>query len=703
LLANNIIWHNRTFHITTGANPIPGAQSVVTLAPLLSQTASGGCPTGASYWDIGVYGDLGPGRSATPGSGYTLNPLFSILGDPGYTTAGSGNRTTTNVGVVKLACNGSRVPPEVASIVCTSSANAPGCAQNGNPQGGMSVPPGVPDINPFYPVFSLNPAATTDEGNNFINMFYGPLSMTNSAAVAGTPGYGVPISNYTLTQNSPAVNAITPGSSTWSLAPSTDFFGLPRPDAANGTTKDIGAVEFASAPNFLVQPTALTFSSTLTVTSAPQPVVVTNTGNTTLSIGGGSITFSPPSTQFQATPVGCGALAPAATCTINVTFQPTGLSTPNPRLATLNVNIGNGSAQAVALTGNIVTPTVTLSAPTAFPNQTLTTTSAPQTLTLTNTGTVQLTAINITITPISPTTAGVFTRPGGAAGGTCGATLPPPPGAGSSCTINITFTPTATGSRSATLSVNGAGLAAPLTATLTGTGIAPSTSGTLAPARTFNQNVGTTSASQPVTLTNTAPSGSGSLTITSIGFTGANPTDFAQTNTCGASLAAGNSTCTINVTFTPSATGARSANLSVVTSAGTLTAAMSGTGTQAAVTFSPAQPTGLVTGAADRTVKNGTLTVTNISTGATAGPLTFTAATIVPVSGSGTFTVGPGTTGTPCTANLVVAAGSSCTLNIRYTPPAAPASVASTARVRVTDTGAATTSQTSPLPGFNGN
>src|SRR5207245_1937191 len=105
------------------------------------------------------------------------------------------------------------------------------------------------------------------------------------------------------------------------------------------------AVEFTSAPNFLVQPTALTFSSVLTVRSAPQPVVVTNTGNTTVSIGGGSLTFTPPSAQFQATPVGCGALAPAASCTINVTFLPTGLSTPSPRLATLNVNIGNGSAQ----------------------------------------------------------------------------------------------------------------------------------------------------------------------------------------------------------------------------------------------------------------------------------------------------------------------------------------------------------------------
>ena len=65
-----------------------------------------------------------------------------------------------------------------------------------------------------------------------------------------------------------------------------------------------------------------------------------------------------------------------------------------------------------------------------------------------------------------------------------------------------------------------------------------------------NQIVGTTSAAQSVTLTN---SGSAPLSITSIAASG----DFAVTNnTCPASLAAAAS-CTFGVTFTPTATGAR--------------------------------------------------------------------------------------------------------------------------------------------------
>jgi len=70
-----------------------------------------------------------------------------------------------------------------------------------------------------------------------------------------------------------------------------------------------------------------------------------------------------------------------------------------------------------------------------------------------------------------------------------------------------------------------------------------------------NQNVGTTSAAQTVTLTN---GGTASLSITNISATG----DFAQTHTCGASLAV-NASCTISVTFTPTTSGTRTGTLTV--------------------------------------------------------------------------------------------------------------------------------------------
>jgi Abnormal spindle-like microcephaly-assoc'd, ASPM-SPD-2-Hydin len=104
----------------------------------------------------------------------------------------------------------------------------------------------------------------------------------------------------------------------------------------------------------------------------------------------------------------------------------------------------------------------------AFGNVVVGTTSSAQTLTLSNTGTATLSGIGVAVT--AP-----YSRPAGAAGGTCGATLP----AGATCTVNVVFTPTvaapATGTVTITASVGVTG--SPVA--LTGTGLAPPTIPTL--------------------------------------------------------------------------------------------------------------------------------------------------------------------------------------------------------------------------------
>lgn len=83
---------------------------------------------------------------------------------------------------------------------------------------------------------------------------------------------------------------------------------------------------------------------------------------------------------------------------------------------------------------------------------------------------------------------------------------------------------------------------------------------TSASSLTFSsENQGTTSRVQSVMLTN---SGNASLSITAISVGGPNPSDFQQTNSCASSVAAG-ANCSIGVTFTPTATGPRSATLSI--------------------------------------------------------------------------------------------------------------------------------------------
>lgn len=70
---------------------------------------------------------------------------------------------------------------------------------------------------------------------------------------------------------------------------------------------------------------------------------------------------------------------------------------------------------------------------------------------------------------------------------------------------------------------------------------------------------GTQAASGPVVLTNNS---GGTLTFTPITFTGTNPMDFTETDTCGASVPAGG-TCNIFVTFAPKDISVRDATLNV--------------------------------------------------------------------------------------------------------------------------------------------
>jgi hypothetical protein len=178
-LAEDVFWQNRTFYIGVGAlgTGTLNQQNVVALydsfshTPAPSQTVTGACPPGTSYWDIGVRGDTGPTNHA---SGYTLRLSDSIVSGGGASP------------VVQQYCNGSRVPPEFKSM-------------------GYQVPPGISDATVPNPVFNLTPAATVDEGNNWINISWGPLSLTNpvTGAVLGNyrstvPGVGAPASTAVL-------------------------------------------------------------------------------------------------------------------------------------------------------------------------------------------------------------------------------------------------------------------------------------------------------------------------------------------------------------------------------------------------------------------------------------------------------------------------------------------------------------------------
>jgi hypothetical protein len=79
------------------------------------------------------------------------------------------------------------------------------------------------------------------------------------------------------------------------------------------------------------------------------------------------------------------------------------------------------------------------------------------------------------------------------------------------------------------------------------------------------QTAGTTSVAKVVTFTNNLAT---ALNFSGVSFTGTNAGDFAQTDTCGSSVPA-KGKCTISVTFTPAAKGARTATMNVSDGANT--------------------------------------------------------------------------------------------------------------------------------------
>jgi hypothetical protein len=321
----------------------------------------------------------------------------------------------------------------------------------------------------------------------------------------------------------------------------------------------------SSVVNQLVQgaiaqlsPTSLNFGTqTVGFVSTAQGVTLTNTGNIALAVPSILITGANPNDFHQTN--NCGtSVAAGSSCTISVTFKPT---TTGTRSASVSItdNAPN-SPQTVSLGGTGVLPAVTLS-PTSltFSNQLVGTTSKAQTVTLTNTGLGILKITKRAMTgPFGLTT-------------NCPATVSP----GGSCNLSVTFKPTTIGTVTGSISITDNAPSSPQTISLQGTG----TNIQLTPASLNfgSQKVGTTSARKLITLTN---KGSVTLNISGITITGTNSGDFAQLNNCGTSLAPAAS-CSIAVTFAPTATGTRSADVSVTDDGGgsPQQAPLTGTGT----------------------------------------------------------------------------------------------------------------------------
>src|SRR4029077_5704291 len=293
----------------------------------------------------------------------------------------------------------------------------------------------------------------------------------------------------------------------------------------------------ASAPGVSLSPYSLQYASLAVGSSSqPQTVMLRNMGSSPLTIS--SITASGDFSESDDCGTGVSA---AASCTLSVTFTPSAAGTRSGSVV-IRDNAA-GSPHVISLTGFGTGAGVSLNPGTlVFSSQLVGTSSAAQSVTLTNTGNSALTVSGIQVT-------GDFAQTNN-----CPSSL----AAASSCAINVTFTPVAPGTRTGSLIINDNVQGTPQTVNLTGTGtVGTGPVAVLTPASlTFaNQPLTSSSAAQTVTLTNT---GNATLTVSSIQVTG----DYLQTNNCPAQLQL-SASCSINVTFSPKASGSRNGTLTV--------------------------------------------------------------------------------------------------------------------------------------------
>ena len=478
-LADNIFWENSAYYIGVGALSAQYQQNVVSLytaftgnlapnqpqAPATTPNGGGSIITGGtgacipgstSFWDIGVRGDTAPSNH---GSGFTLAPTYSVITDAAdYPLL---NNTAKDPTVVSQYCNGSRIPPEYQAN-----------------RSGWDVPPGISDATVPNPIFNLTPVATVDEGNNWINLRWGPRTLTG-------PITGTQLGNYALAAGSPAIDYVAYTYFNGTVLPTvgnavlTDFFGNKRPDIPSSLV-DAGAVEFAAPVTAVltVTPTSLTFPSTLVgATSASQNLTLANSG-----AGGATgiaVNFTGPFSRittgtFPAGAPNCGTtLAAGASCTIKVVYSAsvTGTQTGSATI-TASVPVMN-SPVALTGTGAAVTHTASVTPSLAFGNWATGTTSNTMNLTVTNTGNSALAGGTFTFGGGTP-------QPYSRNGGTCTANLP----VGGTCTIGVRFAPTTTGTFNRTLTVAYTGATvtgSPVS--LTGTGVASRATATVFPIR----------------------------------------------------------------------------------------------------------------------------------------------------------------------------------------------------------------------------
>lgn len=501
-------------------------------------------------------------------------------------------------------------------------------------------------------------ATLANSGTAALNI--GTLSVTGAAASdfsrAGTCANGGTVAAGASCTISVTFTPAAAGARAATLAVSHNATGGSSSIALSGTGNALPQATIA------LSATSVDFGALVVGTDSPlRTITVSNSGQAALNFSSialsganaGIVTLG--GTCATPTPVAAG-----ASCTVTLQARPVANGAFTASLA-LASNASNGTA-TVGLTGSgaAAAPAATASPnPLAFGTHAVGGAAATQNVTVNNTGNVTLSFTSIGVTGASSITVG--------SGGTCAATLAP----GASCIVPLLFTPAVAGNAAATLLIdsNAADVSVPVSATATTAPVGNPALSDSGPFAFADTQVGQTSAVRSTVLSN---SGTAAFTIATLILSGSNSADFILGGTCavnGTVSPAGN--CTITTGFKPTAAGARSATLLVVTDGGNqFSVNLGGNGVAVAAA--------------------GVLTLTpqsfdfgSVTVGGTAPTRRFVLAnsgngalTLSGISFSGPFAA-VAETGTCPAMPLVLQPGTSCELVVRFTPTTVGASAGS--------------------------
>jgi hypothetical protein len=389
------------------------------------------------------------------------------------------------------------------------------------------------DLTPPVTTASLSGALVNGVYNSAVQF---TLHATdNLSAVAATyyqldSGPQIP---YNSQASSPAIISIsTPATHTlryWSIdnAGNTEAMNTRTIVIASTTTTSL-----ADSPNPSAMGQSVSLMATVTATLGGTPT--------------GSVTFYNGSSSLGSAPLSSGV------ATLATTALPSGQLILQASYNGVTNYLPSNSA---SLSQTVTVPAVQLSPSSlSFPQAQLNMSSSMP-VTLTNLGTGNLTVSSIGV--------GGMNSSAFSYASTCiGIQIPPNGG----CTIQITFTPRGAGTYTAALTINDNAPGGIQSIVLSGSGASGPAIEFAATTLSFPVTYVTKSTALPLTLMNI---GTSTLKVKSISTTGADPSDFSHNSACIGVSIAPNTSCTMQMKFSPKASGSLSATVQFVDNAAT--------------------------------------------------------------------------------------------------------------------------------------